>query len=225
MQIRPDALAAQLARGLRPLYTVYGDEPLLVQEAADAIRAAARASGCSERQVHTVLNQHFDWSGLLGASQALSLFAERQLIEIRIPNGKPGDAGSKALQRYCEALSDDVVTLVQLPKLDRQQLSSGWFVALDVDHLQDAPGAISTSNKLFDRTALRPIPQIWHDPLSTLSFGDGRIKNSVYAAAPSGAVNHQLDQFGTMIAVTPGFEGELHRPQYLPVVTGGKQQP
>ena len=131
MQIRPDALAAQLARGLRPLYTVYGDEPLLVQEAADAIRAAARASGCSERQVHTVLNQHFDWSGLLGASQALSLFAERQLIEIRIPNGKPGDAGSKALQRYCEALSDDVVTLVQLPKLDRQQLSSGWFVALD----------------------------------------------------------------------------------------------
>jgi DNA polymerase-3 subunit delta len=131
MQIRPDALAAHLAKGLRPLYTVYGDEPLLVQEAADAIRAAARAGGCTERQVHTVLSQHFDWSGLLGASQALSLFAERQLIEIRMPTGKPGDAGSKALQRYCESLSDDVVTLVQCPKLDRAQLGSGWFTALD----------------------------------------------------------------------------------------------
>ena len=68
----------------------------------DAIRAAARAAGCSERQVHTVAGAHFDWSSLLGASQALSLFADRQLVEIRIPSGKPGKDGSEALQRYCE---------------------------------------------------------------------------------------------------------------------------
>jgi DNA polymerase III subunit delta len=131
MQIKSDQLAAHLAKGLRPLYTVWGDEPLLAQEAGDAIRSAARAAGYSERQVHTVAGAHFDWSGLLGAAMAMSLFSDKQLIEIRIPSGKPGKDGSEALQRYCEHPSDDVVTLVQLPKLDRTQQSSAWFNALD----------------------------------------------------------------------------------------------
>jgi DNA polymerase-3 subunit delta len=135
MQLRSDALAAHLKRGLAPIYTVWGDEPLLAQEACDAIRAAARAGGCSERQVHTVTGQHFDWSSLLGAAQALSLFADRQLVEIRIPSGKPGKDGSEALQRYCETAvaggGRDVVTLVQLPRLDGMQQKSAWFAALD----------------------------------------------------------------------------------------------
>ena len=131
MQLRPDQLATALARGLRPLYTVHGDEPLLAQEAGDLIRQAAREAGYSERKVFSVTGAHFDWSGLLGASLAMSLFAERQLIEIRIPGGKPGKDGSEALQRYCETLSDDVITLIHLPRLDRQQLSSAWFTALD----------------------------------------------------------------------------------------------
>ncbi len=131
MQIRADQLAGHLAKGLRPIYTVWGDEPLLAQEAGDAIRTAARAAGCSERQVHTVAGAHFDWSGLLGAAQAMSLFSDRQLIEIRIPSGKPGKDGSDALQRYCEHTNDDVVTLVQLPRLDRTQQNSAWFNALD----------------------------------------------------------------------------------------------
>ncbi len=135
MQVRADQLDAHLRKGVRSLYTVWGDEALLAQEAGDAIRAAARAAGCTERQVHVVAGNHFDWSSLLGASQALSLFAERQLIEIRIPSGKPGKEGSEVLQRYCETaaskLADDVVTLVQLPKLDRAQQSSAWFAALE----------------------------------------------------------------------------------------------
>ncbi len=131
MQIRSEQLAAHLQKGLRPLYTVWGDEPLHAQEVGDAIRAAARASGCTERQVHTVAGAHFDWGGLLGASMAMSLFAQRQLIEIRIPSGKPGKDGSEVLQRYCQHLSDDTVTLVQLPKLDRSQQTSAWFTALD----------------------------------------------------------------------------------------------
>jgi len=135
MQIYADRLAEHLQRDLRAVYTVWGDEPLLAQEAADAIRVAARAAGCSERQVHTVAGAHFDWSSLLGASQALSLFADRQLVEIRIPSGKPGKDGSEALQRYCEIAIEgggrDVITLVQLPRLDRSQQSSAWFAALD----------------------------------------------------------------------------------------------
>ncbi|MBE7420178.1 MAG: DNA polymerase III subunit delta [Ideonella sp.] len=131
MQLRADQLAAALERGLRPIYTIHGDEPLLAQEAGDRIRQAARAAGYSERKVFSISGAHFDWSGLLGASQAMSLFAERQLIEIRIPGGKPGKEGSEALQRYCDALSDEVLTLVHLPQLDRQQQASAWFAALD----------------------------------------------------------------------------------------------
>jgi DNA polymerase III subunit delta len=131
MQLRPEQLAAALARGLKALYTIHGDEPLLAQEAGDLIRAAARAAGYVERKVFSVSGAHFDWSGLLGASQAMSLFAERQLIEIRIPGGKPGKDGSEVLQRYCETLSDDVITIIHLPRLDRQQQSSAWFAAID----------------------------------------------------------------------------------------------
>jgi DNA polymerase III subunit delta len=131
MQIRADQLETALARGLRPLYTIHGDEPLLAQEAGDAIRAAARAAGYGERKVFTVSGAHFDWSAVLGAAQAMSLFAERQLIEIRIPGGKPGKEGSEALQRYCDRLSDEVLTLVTLPRLDFQQSKAAWFTALD----------------------------------------------------------------------------------------------
>ncbi|HEY2927845.1 DNA polymerase III subunit delta [Piscinibacter sp.] len=131
MQLRLDQLAGHLQKSLRPLYTLWGDEPLLAQEAGDAIRAAARAAGHTEREVHVASGAHFNWSALLGAAQAMSLFADKQLIEIRIPSGKPGKDGSEALQRYCKALSDDVVTLIQLPRLDRQQQASAWFAALD----------------------------------------------------------------------------------------------
>jgi DNA polymerase-3 subunit delta len=131
MQIRPEQLNAQLGKGLQRIYTVHGDEALLAQEACDAIRAAARDKGYGERKVFTVSGAYFDWGPVLAAAQAMSLFADRQLIEIRIPSGKPGKDGSEALQRYCEHLSDDVLTLVSLPKLDRQQQSSAWFTALD----------------------------------------------------------------------------------------------
>ncbi len=131
MQLRAEGLGAHLSKGLARIYTVHGDEPLLAQEAADQIRAAARAQGFGERQIFIVSGAYFDWAPVLAAAQAMSLFAERQFIEIRIPNGKPGKDGSEALQRYAEAAPDDVLTLVTLPRLDKTQLSSAWFTALD----------------------------------------------------------------------------------------------
>ncbi|MFG6467948.1 DNA polymerase III subunit delta [Roseateles sp. BYS87W] len=131
MQLRAEGLGAHLGKGLARIYTVHGDEPLLAQEAADQIRAAARAQGFGERQIFTVSGAYFDWAPVLAAAQAMSLFAERQFIEIRIPTGKPGKDGSEALQRYAEAAPDDVLTLVTLPRLDKTQLSSAWFTALD----------------------------------------------------------------------------------------------
>lgn len=122
-------------QGLPRLITLLGDDPLLQQEAADAIRAAARTAGCEERETHVVAGAHFDWSGLIGSAFGMSLFAQAKLVEIRIPSGKPGKDGSEALQRYAEQLPEGVVTLVLCPKLDFQQLKSAWFGALDAHGL------------------------------------------------------------------------------------------
>ncbi|MDR2155600.1 MAG: DNA polymerase III subunit delta [Burkholderiaceae bacterium] len=134
MQLAADRLAGHLAQdSLHPLYVLHGDEALLVGEAADAVRAAARAQGYGERSVHTVQGAHFDWSTVLAAGQSMSLFADRQLIELRIPSGKPGKDGSAALQQLAASAagSDDVLTLVLLPRLDRQTKSGAWFAALE----------------------------------------------------------------------------------------------
>lgn len=133
MQLAPNQLAAHLQKGLRSLYTLHGDEPLLVQEAGDAIRAAARAQGYTERTVHIVAGAHFDWSEVLASGGSLSLFADRQIIEIRIPSGKPGKDGSPVLQQIAEAAqgNDSTLTLVILPRLDGMTLKGAWFGALD----------------------------------------------------------------------------------------------
>jgi DNA polymerase-3 subunit delta len=133
MQIALNQLAAHLQKGLRPLYTLHGDEPLLQQEAADAIRAAARAQGYTERSTFSVAGAHFDWSAVLAAGGSLSLFADRQIIEVRIPSGKPGKDGSAALQHIAEAAqgNDSTLTLVLLPRLDKATKSGAWFSALE----------------------------------------------------------------------------------------------
>lgn len=130
MRVKPEQLARHLADGIQPLYTVYGDEPLLALEAADLIRAAARKAGYSEREIYTV-QAHFKWDELLAAGDNLSLFGSRRLADIRIPNGKPGLEGGKALQAYCAHLPPDTVTLINLPKLDRQTTAAKWFGALE----------------------------------------------------------------------------------------------
>jgi DNA polymerase-3 subunit delta len=133
MQLAAAQLSAHLGKGLKSLYTLHGDEPLLLQEAADAIRAAARAQGYTERTVHTVAGAHFDWSEVLAAGGSLSLFAERQIVEVRIPSGKPGKEGSSALQQLAQNAQDNdsTLTLVLLPRLDKMTRSGAWFGALE----------------------------------------------------------------------------------------------
>jgi DNA polymerase-3 subunit delta len=133
MQLAAGQLQAHLQKGIKPLYTLHGDEPLLIQEAADAIRAAARAAGFSERTSHTVAGAHFDWSEVLAAGGSLSLFADKQIVEIRVPSGKPGKEGSAAIQQLCEQSSgnEDLLILVMLPRLDKATRSGVWFAALE----------------------------------------------------------------------------------------------
>ncbi|MDD3354543.1 DNA polymerase III subunit delta [Zoogloea sp.] len=129
MILRPEQLAAQLDRPLGPLYTLHGNEPLLVLEAGDAIRAAARKQGYVEREV-LVAGQGFKWVELRSAAGNLSLFGASKLVDLRIPNGKPGREGGEALQRHVRHLEDGVVTLITLPELDWTVRKAGWFTAL-----------------------------------------------------------------------------------------------
>ena len=133
MQLALPQLQAHLQKGLRSLYTLHGDEALLVQEAADAIRATARAQGYTERSVHVVSGAHFDWSEVLAAGGSLSLFADRQLLEIRIPTGKPGKEGSPMIQQLAQSAegNDSTLTLFILPKLDNATKKGAWFGSLD----------------------------------------------------------------------------------------------
>ncbi len=129
MQLRPEQLGAHLDKPLASLYLLHGDEPLLVIEAADAIRLAARRQGFAEREV-IVAGTGFRWDDLFLAAGNLSLFGETKLIDLRIPSGKPGREGSEALQRYCQTLGSGTVTLITLPELDWQAKKAAWVTAL-----------------------------------------------------------------------------------------------
>ena len=129
MKLSPEDLPRHLAKGLAPLYVIHGDALLLSIEAADAIRAAARASGCEEREVLTV-EPGFKWGELRNSAQSLSLFSSRKLVELRIPSGKPGVEGAQAIQDYCAQLNADTITVVTLPRLDKTGQNSKWFAAL-----------------------------------------------------------------------------------------------
>jgi DNA polymerase-3 subunit delta len=136
MQLRAEQLEAHLAntqtrssRALAGVYVIHGDEPLLALEAADAIRTAARAGGCDEREVLSV-ERSFDWGELAQAGASQSLFGGRKIIELRIPSGKPGAQGAAAICAYCERLGKDNVTLVSVPRLRKDDQKSRWFLAL-----------------------------------------------------------------------------------------------
>ena len=129
MQIKLQDLATHLARGMQSLYVVHGDEPLLALEAADAVRAAARAAGAIDREV-LVVEPGFKWDAFLGANANASLFGDRKCVDLRIPSGKPGTEGAKALVAYAANPNPDNVTLVTLPRLDRAAQTSEWFETL-----------------------------------------------------------------------------------------------
>ena len=129
MPLRAEQLDARLAKSLDPLYVIHGDEPLLALEAADAVRAAARRQGYTERTL-LVAERGFDWGELAQAGASRSLFGGQALVELRIPTGRPGTAGAQAIERYCARLDPEARTLVSLPRLDSRAQNSAWFAAL-----------------------------------------------------------------------------------------------
>ncbi|MFV0680445.1 DNA polymerase III subunit delta [Ottowia sp.] len=217
MQIAAAQLSAHVSKGpLRALYTVHGDEALLAGEAADAIRAAARAQGHTERTVHTVQGAHFDWGAVLAAGASLSLFADKQLVEVRIPSGKPGKDGAAALQQLASsatssaansvAADNSTLTLVLLPRLDKAAKSSAWFGAL-----QGAGATVQIDP--VERTALpqwiaqrllaqSQRVQAGEEGQRTLAFFADRVEGNLLAA------HQEITKLGLLYP-----EGELSREQ------------
>ena len=204
MQLAVAQLAPHLQRGLKSLYTLHGDEPLQQQEALDAIRAQARSLGYTERSSHTVSGAHFDWSEVLAAGGSLSLFADKQILEIRIPSGKPGKDGSTALQQLAEAAqgNDSTLTIVLLPRLDKATKSGAWFAALE-------SFGVSIQVEPVERHAL---PQWIAQRLAaqgqrvaageegqrTLQFFADRVEGNLLAA------HQEIQKLGLLYAANPG---------------------
>lgn len=130
MRLTPDQLPARLAQGLASLYLMGGDEPLLINEALDALRARARGAGYDERHVFQV-ETGFDWGRVRSEIDNLSLFATRRLIEIRIPNAKPGDEGVALIVAYAQNPPPDTVLVLITGKLDKAAQATAWFTQVE----------------------------------------------------------------------------------------------
>ena len=130
MKLSLDELPAQLAQRLLPAYLISGDEPLRVGEASDLIRARARAAGYGEREVFFIERASAVWDEVQQSAQSLSLFANRRVLEIRMPTGKPGVSGAAALLRVIAAAGDELLLLVITDKLERETQAAEWVRAL-----------------------------------------------------------------------------------------------
>jgi DNA polymerase-3 subunit delta len=130
VKVYPDKLEAQLSRSVSPIYIVSGDEPLLIQEACDIIRSSLRKQGFGERQVYHI-DASFDWDQVLFNANSMSLFADKKLLELRMPGGKPGVAGAKALTSYAGNLSEENVLLLVTDRLDPKTQQAKWFKVLE----------------------------------------------------------------------------------------------
>jgi len=144
MRVAPDELPRRLKAGPARAVLLFGEEPLLIEESARRIRRAAADQGFTER-IPLSADSGFDWGRLAGSTQTLSLFAERRLIELRLPTGRPGDAGTKALIGYCEAADPDICLLIMTGRLDARAKQAKWVKTLDaagwvVEHRALNPG-------------------------------------------------------------------------------------
>ncbi len=130
MRLKSEALANQLRGEIAPVYLFSGDEPLLLDELADQARSAFRKKGFDERTVLTV-GSGFRWDELNAEGSALSLFAEKKVVDLRLPTGKPGRDGGKALTEWCETPPNDKVLLIISGKLDGSAQKSKWYKSIE----------------------------------------------------------------------------------------------
>ena len=180
MKITTRQLESALRNGVARLYAIHGAEALLALEAADRIRDAARRDGCTEREIFFA-EPGVDWNRLGAAASNLSLFASKRLVELRIPTGKPGTEGGKAIEAWASNPPDDAVTLVVLPELDWQQQKTKWFEALERNGVLVEARPV-TRDELPDWLAERLSRQGQRARVETLEWLADRVEGNLLAA-------------------------------------------
>jgi DNA polymerase III subunit delta len=130
VQIKPQQLSSSLQKALAPVYFITGDEPQQLGELADAIRKAAKARDFTAREIFFV-DKLFDWKQLNVAADTFSIFADKKIIDLRLPTGTPGAEGAKALAAYCQRLPEDTLLVITAGKITKDAQKSSWFQALD----------------------------------------------------------------------------------------------
>ena len=130
MKVKTELLVAHLRERLLPVYLISGDDPLLTGEAVDAVRARAREGGFTERDVH-FMDRGGDWDAVLASVASMSLFAERRIVEVRLPTGRPGVTGNKVLKRVIESAGPETLLLILTGRLDREAAGSEWVRAAE----------------------------------------------------------------------------------------------
>ncbi len=212
MQLAAAQLSQHLQRGIKSLYTLHGDEPLLIQEAADAIRAHARSVGYTERTVHTAQGVRFDWSEVLASGGSLSLFADKQIVEVRVPTGKPGKEGSPAIVQLAQAAegNDTTLTLFILPRLDKMTKTGAWFSALDsygvtlqIDSIERRVLPQWLAQRLG---ALHLRVKAGDEGERTLKFFADRVEGNLLAA------HQEMQKLALLYPCGPGYAGNLGNP-------------
>ena len=179
MQITPEQLPGHLGKTFAPLYAVTGDEALRALEAADAIRAAGRARGFTERKVYSV-SQHFNWSALRGDLAGMSLFGDKPFVDLRMPSGKPGKDGGAALEALAGMVHADAVLLITFPG-DWSTLKTAWCKSL-------AAAGVLVESRAIEADALpgwigeRLARQKQSADRETLDFIASRVEGNLLAA-------------------------------------------
>lgn len=202
MKVYPDKLASHLGKSVSPIYILSGDEPLLIQELGDLVRAKLRDQGYLERQLFHV-DASFDWQEVLFSANSMSLFAEQKILELRLATGKPGDKGSKALQAYISDPPEDTVMILILPRLDKATQNSKWFKALDAKGVfvqvwpiekKDLPRWIGQRLQQAGLTADREAVQVLIDRLEGNLLAAAQEVERLKLLSSDGRVNAQLVQ-------------------------------
>src|SRR5690554_5449987 len=130
MRVKAEQLTSQIQHSLPAITVIFGEEALLVEEAADLVRQQARKQGIGERQVWHA-DARFDWSKLRFSDESLSLFTSQKLVEIRLPSSSPGKEGGELLRQFAAQPAADTFLLIILGKMTAQQQKAKWFTALE----------------------------------------------------------------------------------------------
>ncbi|PPD48002.1 MAG: DNA polymerase III subunit delta [Methylotenera sp.] len=180
MRLTQAQLEPHLKQGLQPIYVLVGDEPLAQRECLDAIRVAATTQGFDER-TSLIVERSFNWQQVQNFGQSISLFSSRRLLELNIPNGKPGVEGAKALQALATKTLPDTSVIIILPTLERDAKNSAWFSTLE-SHTQVITLSEVDATNLPKWIANRLAQQGQHTSIQTLEFLAHQVEGNLLAA-------------------------------------------